>query len=108
MKKFLLMGLLIGFPLFIYAKPNPAIETDRENVALARIYTILNQLTPLIIEAKHYQNKQTRVQFRYETLQQDIDQIKYGIEAKFHSPSIEPRTVSPIQGDYLIFKCKSK
>jgi RAQPRD family integrative conjugative element protein len=108
MRKIILAGLLIGFPLLLVAEPNPAMESDRENVALARIYTLLNQLTPFIQEAQRYQNKQTRVQFRYESLQQDIEQIKYGIDAKFHPPSIEPRVISSIQGDYLTFKRQSK
>lgn len=108
LKKILLTGLFIGFPLLTYAEPNPAVETDRENVALARMYTILSQLTPLINEAKYYQKKQTRVQFCYEALQHDIEHIKQGIEAKFHPESIEPRFISPIQGDYLRFKPKAK
>lgn len=108
MRKMIIAGLLMGFALFAYAEPNPSIEIDRENVSLARIYTILNQLTPLISEAKRYQNKQARIQFRYEQLQQDIDQIKYGIDQKFHPQSIEPRSILPIQGDYLVFRRKSK
>jgi RAQPRD family integrative conjugative element protein len=103
-----MFGLFLGFPASLLAQPSVAMETDIENVSLARIYTVLNHLTPLIDEAKRYQNKQARVQFRYDQLQQDIDQIKHGIDQKFHPQRIEPRSISPIQGDYLRFKHKTK
>jgi RAQPRD family integrative conjugative element protein len=109
LKNLFLILLLSGFPFCGYAAElHPAMETDRENVALARMSVLLNHLTPLIEEAKRYQNPQARVQFRYDELQSDINKIKSGIEAKFHPPSVESRVIPPIQGDYLIFKRQSK
>lgn len=108
MKNVLLILILSGFSLGSYAgETHPVLETDRENVALARLSVILDHLTPFIEEAKRYQNSNARVQFRYDWLQEDIQQIKAGIQAKFHSSSIEARRIPPIRGDYVIFKRKA-
>ena len=108
MKNLLLILVLSGFSLGSYAGDlHPALETDRENVALARLSVILDHLTPVIEEAKRYQNSNARVQFRYDWLQADIHKIKSGIQAKFHPSSIEARRIPPIRGDYLIFKRKA-
>ncbi len=101
--------LLSGLSFSTDAKTShPILETDRENVALARMCVILNHLTPLIEEAKRYQNPHARLQFRYDALQADIDQIKAGIEEKLHPGCVEARPIAPIQGDYLDFKRKAK
>lgn len=81
-------------------------DTELENASLARIITVLNSLTPLIQEAQRQQDKSARVQFQYSTLQSDINKIKAGIAEKLQTQTIEPRTVAPVQGDYLIQRGK--
>lgn len=110
MQKCFLVGVL-GFGVVSHpcvAAPHPALETNREQVALARICVILDHVTPLIEEAQRYQNPQARVQFRYDQLQRDIDAIKAGIQAKFHPNWMEARSLSTIDGDYLCFKRKAR
>lgn len=82
-------------------------DTDMENASLARIKQVLNSLTPLINEAEHQQNVETRVQFRYDWLRKDIKSIKNGIDEKSKQIPIEPRNVMPLQGDYLTYKHKT-
>ena len=83
-------------------------DTEIENATLARIRNVLNSLTPLINEAEQQQDKNARMQFRYDWLRADINQIKQGLEQKLGNPSIQPRTVTPIKGDYLVLKSKQK
>lgn len=83
-------------------------DTELENTSLARIRNILNSLTPLINEAELQQDKSMRVQFRYEWLRSDINQIKQGIDQKLNTPSVQPRVIQPIKGDYLTLKSKQR
>lgn len=79
----------------------PVTQSDREAVALARIYTTLNHLTPCIEAAQRHQDKTARLQFNYPQLMRDIEAIKQGIAQKFHPPTREPRFIPPIPGDYI-------
>jgi RAQPRD family integrative conjugative element protein len=99
---YLVGGLLIAACLVNSAYA----DTELENAALTRIVTVLNSLTPLINEAISQQDKTTRVQFQYDALQADINKIKSGIAEKLQVQTIEPRVVTPIQGDYLIQRGK--
>lgn len=90
------------FLINVLVAPSLAADTDLENAALARIIAVLNSLTPLINSAEEQQDKTTRVQFHYEILRNDIDKIKQGITQKLQPEPIEPRTIDPIQGDYLL------
>lgn len=104
----LIVALLLTLSCLLRAEPFPLMETDGEKVALARIYTVLKGLTELIAKAKSCQDKTKRIQFRYDALQQDIQQIKTGIDAMFHPPSIQPYTIPSIQGDYINFDRKTR
>ncbi len=77
-------------------------DTETENIELIRIINILNSVSPLIDEAQRQQDKSARVQFEYEALRSDLNKIKAGIQEKLRTPNIEPRTVIPLQGDYLV------
>lgn len=88
--------------LVLFFTHNACADTDLENAALARVITVLNLLTPLINEAERQQDKNTRVQFQYNQLRQDINQIKTGIAEKLQTQTIEPRAVVAIKGDYLV------
>lgn len=81
-------------------------DSELENASLARIVNVLNSLNPLIDEAQRQQDKNTRVQFQYDVLKNDLLKIKAGINAKLKQVSIEPRVVTPLQGDYLTFHGK--
>jgi RAQPRD family integrative conjugative element protein len=94
-----LMASAFAF-LILSAAPVYA-DTDLENAALARIINVLNSASPLIDEAERQQDKTARVQFKYQTLRSDLNKIKTGITQKLQTTSIEPRVVTPIQGDYL-------
>jgi RAQPRD family integrative conjugative element protein len=89
----LALGILQAAPLYA--------DTDLENTDLARIVNILNSINPLLDEAERQQDKTARVQFQYQALRADLNQIKIGITQKLQTTSIEPRVVMPIQGDYL-------
>lgn len=81
-------------------------DTELENAALARVVQVLNSLGPLINEAERQQDQNTHIQFQYDALRSDLNKIKDGIHQKLQPPSVEPRTVAPIEGDYLTLKGK--
>lgn len=96
--KLVMTGLLASQLCFVsisYA------DSDIENVDLARIYSVLNSLAPLINEAESQQDKNDRVLFRYDWLRSDIESIKQGINQKLKPLSIQPRSIAPLKGDYL-------
>lgn len=108
MKHSLTMFLLSTVILFASIQiPSAHADTETENTALIRIINILNLLTPLINQAEQAQDKRTRIQFRYDLLRRDVNQIKQGIDQKLNPPTIQPRTVQPINGDYLTMQQKS-
>ena len=65
-------------------------------------------MTPLINEAESQQDQYARLQFRYDWLRGDIDQIKQGIEQKLKVPRVQPRTIKPLKGDYLQLASKPR
>ncbi len=67
---------------------------------LARILSELNVVQGLVNQADQHQQKNTRVQFRYDLLRQDLRKIQDGIEQALQRPVIEPHVITPIQGDY--------
>jgi RAQPRD family integrative conjugative element protein len=97
----LLSCMLLTLPGISLAAPCVVQETEAEKVALARIYTVLNGLKPLIAEAKSAQDKTARIQFRYQQLEADLCKIQTGIDAYFHPPCLQPRVLRPIDGDYV-------
>ena len=86
----------------------PIVQADEamENDALARVQKILDSLTPLINQAEQQKDTQVREQFNYDVLREDINKIKQGINEKLQSVPIQPRTVTPLRGDYLQLKSK--
>lgn len=81
-------------------------DTELENEALTRTIHVLDSLKPLINEAERQQDKNTRTQFQYDALRQDLEKIKTGINEKLNPITIEPRVVTPIDGDYVRFQEK--
>ena len=103
MKKSIAMSLcLLSLILIPMAHADEAMEND----ALARIQKVLNSLTPLINQADQQKDTQAREQFNYDALRDDIQKIKQGINEKLQTVPVQPRTVTPLQGDYLQLKSK--
>ena len=75
-------------------------DADGERAALARITHELQAIAPLIKEATSQANPDSRIKFKYNWLQQDLDRIRLGIQAHIHAPRSEPRTFLPLRGDY--------
>jgi len=92
--------IILSVIMAVFINPVYA-DTDLENEDLARIKQVLNSLTPLINEAEQEQNKSARIQFQYDWLRSDINQIKQGIDQKIKASPLEPRRVTPLYGDYI-------
>ncbi len=75
-------------------------DADGEREVLARINHELQTIIPLINQAVSQANPDARIQFQYDWLKQDIDQIRRGIQEHINTPRSEPRTFPPLHGDY--------
>lgn len=75
-------------------------DIDAEREALVRILHELTVIEPLITKAESHASKDTRIQFRYDWLRQDLKQIREGIQAHLDSPRATSRTFPPLRGDY--------
>jgi len=87
-------------------------STEQENRYLIQVLNQLDAMKPLILAAKKEESEHQRMQFHYTAwrdshgqlhngLLEDIQAIKAGIAEKLHAPTIEPRVMDPIQGDYF-------
>lgn len=85
---------------------------DQEKVYLLQLINQLDEMQPIILAAQQAQPVNQRVEFHYTAyvdakgkkrngLLEDVNAIKAGIEEHLNATSIEPRTFSPIQGDYI-------
>lgn len=75
-------------------------DADGERETLARISHELQAISPLIGQAESQANPDARIHFQYDWLQQDLDQIRKGIQGHIDTPRSEPRTFPPLHGDY--------
>ncbi len=75
-------------------------DTDAERQALARIIYEIEILKPLLAEAKAAADPDSRIQFRYDWLKKDLERIRRGIQEHIDAPRAEPRSVTPLRGDY--------
>lgn len=84
----------------------------QERSYLQQILNQLNAVQSLILAAQKEQPKNIRITFHYTKfrdsqgqrhngLLEDVQAIKAGIVQKLSQPSIEPRVVKPLNGDYL-------
>lgn len=87
-------------------------DTEQENMYLTQILNALNSIQPLILAAEREQPQNTRTEFHYTQYQdqqgewhngllEDIKTIQSGIKEQLNSASVEPRTITPLNGDYL-------
>jgi RAQPRD family integrative conjugative element protein len=77
-----------------------AADSDGERAALARLAHELGALAPLIAEAQAQADPDTRIRFQYDWLRQDLARIALGVREHIEAPRGEPRTVTPLRGDY--------
>ena len=68
--------------------------------ALEQIVEELTELDKLIDKAERESDPTQRIRFRYDWLRKDLERVKDGIQDHLDSPSTEPRTFEPLQGDY--------
>ncbi len=99
MKRLLLTLVLLSVGSAYAATPTP--NPELENTDLVRINTILNALYPLIDEAQANQDMNQRVIFNYAALRGDVQLIQAGIAQKINGVSLVPRTITPLQNDFL-------
>ena len=85
--------------ILVLANPAHA-DSDGERAALARLAHELAVLEPLLREAQAQADPDTRIHFRYDWLQADLTRVRSGIQEHIDSPRAEPRTVTPLRGDY--------
>ena len=103
--------LLLGLSCFHMATAN----LDTEKVYLTQIVNQLDALQPLIMAASEAQPPDQRVTFHYQQyrdnqgrvhngLLEDVQAVKAGVVEHLNAPAIEPRSIRPLQGDYLNLK----
>lgn len=85
---------------WVWLTPALATNNDAEKDTLARLIHELDAVNPLIQEASGKALGDTRIRFNYTWLKQDLERIKSGIREYLETPSTEPRTFPPLQGDY--------
>ena len=88
-----------AFLLLIPASPTWA-DADAEREALARLVHEIDALALLIQRAELHADPDARIRFRYDWLQQDLDQLRTGIQAHIDGPRATPRSFPPLRGDY--------
>ncbi len=96
----MLLSLLGVQQVFANTNPNPVLEKR----TLAQIVTLLNRITPLVTQAQQFQDPTARVQFQFTALQQDINNMKAGINQALDVNNVTlltPQQVTPIEGHYL-------
>lgn len=75
-------------------------DSDAERAALTRLVHELAVLEPLLREAQAQADPDARIHFRYDWLLADLTRVRSGIQDHIDSPRAEPRTVTPLRGDY--------
>ncbi len=85
----------------ILLSPYLLADNAQEALTLARINNILNAVYPLINQAKNEADPNTRIKFRYDWLQSDIQEIQAGIAQKINATQIEPRVIPSLQVHYI-------
>jgi len=91
---------LLSISIFaILVTPVHAI-TDQERSALQRFHVELEAISKIIDEAEQAANPNDRRQVNYQRLRGDLQKIQQGILDAINAERREPRSLSPIEGDY--------
>ncbi len=75
-------------------------DRDVERHALAQLIHELDALQPVIEHAQHNADQDARIRFHYDWLRTDVERIRSGIQNHLVQPRQQPRTISPLKGDY--------
>ena len=87
--------------LLIGQVTGPALaDNDGEKASLVRLIHELEALRPLVKEAQDQALVESRIRLNYTWLRRDLERVKSGIQDYIETPSTEPRTFEPLQGDY--------
>ena len=92
--------LVLGLLVIVLPVPFAAADADAEREVRARITHELEATEPLIAEAEAQVNPDARIRFQYDWLRQDLERIRLGIQKHIDAPRSEPRTFTPLRGDY--------
>ena len=94
---------LLTFTVFVsalFAALIVSADSDAEREALAQLIHELDLLTPVIDRAEREADPDSRVQFQYSWLRQDLNRVRSGIEDHIRGTRFEPRKFHPIRGEY--------
>ena len=74
--------------------------TEAERASLIRLVHLLDSTRPLLDQAEHNQEADTRFPVDYEQLRTDISAMREGLKRHLSRPARSPRKITPISGDY--------
>lgn len=106
---------LVGFISLILLTASALASPEQERVYLLQLLHQIDAMQPTILEAEKTQNKTARIQFHYHAFQdasgqrhngvwEDLQQIRFGIQAQLNSTAVEPRLLPPLDEDELAEK----
>lgn len=106
-----IMTLLTGLVVVLVVQGAFA-SSEQERIYLLQLLCQIDAMQPTLLAAQKEQPKDARVQFHYtgyrdgdgqwhNGVSDDLKLIQTGIQEKLDHLSIEPRSVTPIKGDYL-------
>ena len=90
---------VIAVSTLILVSPAQA-DSDAERAALTRLLHEIAVLEPVVREAQSQADPDARIHFRYDWLLADLTRVRSGIQDHIDNPRAEPRTVTPLRGDY--------
>ena len=90
--------MLLGLAGKGYSHSNPDAAEALELESIARI---IEAAMAKVDETENSSRSSKKINFRYDILRQDLTKILEGIHQYKNMPSIEPRKIEPIEGDYL-------
>ncbi|NIB44045.1 conjugal transfer protein [Pseudomaricurvus alkylphenolicus] len=92
--------VIAGLVSSLWVTPSIWADADAERETLATLLHELQSLESLISKAEAQRHQDTRIQFRYDWLRQDIERIESGIQSHIDAPRSQPRRYAPLRGDY--------
>lgn len=107
-----LLYRIVGAGLGIFISFASLADNAQMNESLVQIIAQLNATLPLIDTAERQQDPNTAVQFHFDAwvdakgvkhagLRQDILAIRQGIIEQINQPAMEPRTIKPLNHDFI-------
>ena len=91
-----ILSLIFGISI----SPVMYADVDAEREILSNIIHELQAVESLIDKAQAQSEEDTRIQFEYRWLREDLGLIKNGIQSHINAPRAQPRSFPPLRGDY--------